>query len=113
MSHELSLREIKKEWHGSYRGYFIGFLASFILTLISFSLVITRALEGSALIYTIVCLAIIQGIVQLIFFLHVGQEPKPRWESLIFYFMVLILVIVVAGSLWIMFDLNSRMGMEM
>ena len=42
-----------------------------------------------------------------------GQEAKPRWETLIFCFMVLILLIIVIGSLWIMNDLNERVMPEM
>lgn len=113
MSHELSLTEIKKEWHGSLKAYVIGFFVSLILTLISFSLVITKTLSGYHLIYTIVGLALVQAIVQLLFFLHVGQEAKPRWETLVFYFMVLVLFIIAIGTLWIMSDLNDRVMSEM
>ena len=49
MSHELSLNEIKKEWHGTLKSYVIGFIASLILTAISFSLVITSLSPGQAL----------------------------------------------------------------
>lgn len=71
-------------------------------------------LSSRALIYAITGLAIVQAIIQILFFLHVGQEAKPRWESLTLYFMLLILFIVVFGSLWIMFDLNHRVmfGMD-
>jgi cytochrome o ubiquinol oxidase operon protein cyoD len=53
--------------------------------------------------------------VQLRFFLHLGQEAKPRWETMIFYFMVLVLLIIALGSLWIMHDLEERVmsNMEM
>src|ERR1700722_18754434 len=108
MTTDLSLKEIQKEWHGTLKSYVIGFLASLLLTAASFSLVITKILSGQLLIFTIFGLAIVQAIVQLLFFLHVGQEAKPRWESLVFYFMVLVLLIVVIGSLWILFDLNDR-----
>ena len=110
MNHDLSLNEIQKEWHGTLKSYIIGFLASFLLTAVSFSLVITKLLSGQTLIYTIIGLATLQAIVQLLFFLHVGQEEaKPRWASIAFCFTVLILLIVVIGSLWIMYDLNDRM----
>lgn len=108
MSEHLSLKEIKKEWHGSLKAYVTGFLASLILTAVSFLLVVMKWMTGGALIYTIVALALVQAAVQLIFFLHLGKEDTPRWESVAFYFMVVVLIIVVAGSLWIMFDLNSR-----
>lgn len=81
------------------------------------SIVFYRCLKdpfGQPLIYTVIALALVQAIVQLLFFLHVGQEAKPRWETVVFYFMVVILFIIAAGSLWIMNDLNDRvMTMEM
>lgn len=113
--HELSLSEIKKEWHGTWKAYGIGFASSIFLTVASFLLVLTKVLSGSSLVYAIVSLALIQAIVQLLFFMHFGQEAKPRWESVVFYFMVLVLLIIAVGSLWIMHDLNDRVmsGMEM
>lgn len=114
MSEELSLKEIQKEWHGTVKSYVIGFIASILLTGFAFLAVITKVFRGQALIYTIIGLAFVQAIVQLLFFLHVGQEAKPRWETVVFYFMLLILFIIVVGSLWIMYDLNDRlMGMGM
>jgi cytochrome o ubiquinol oxidase operon protein cyoD len=111
--HELSLKEIKKEWHGSLRGYLIGFFVSILLTGISFFLVIEKVVTGPALVYIIVSLALLQAIVQLLFFLHVGQEAKPRWETIVFFFMVMVLLIIVLGSLWIMHDLNDRVMSNM
>ena len=113
MSSELSLNEIKKEWHGTLKSYVIGFVVSVALTILSFYLVISETMTGHNLIYTIMGLALVQAIVQLHFFLHVGQEDKPRWETLVFYFMVLVLLIVAVGSLWIMYDLNERVMMNM
>lgn len=113
MNPHLSLKEIKKEWHGSIRSYVIGFVFSLILTLISFSLVATQVISGSFLVYSIIALAIVQAIIQLLFFLHVGKEAKPRWETLVFYFMLLVLFIIVVGSLWIMYDLNDRVMSNM
>ncbi|MBA3957116.1 MAG: cytochrome o ubiquinol oxidase subunit IV [Parachlamydiaceae bacterium] len=108
MHSELNLQQIKKEWHGSLKAYLIGFTLALLLTGLSFLLVITKALTGQALINTIIGLALLQATVQLIFFLHIGQEAKPRWETFIFCFMVLVLLIIVLGSLWIMSDLNDR-----
>ncbi|CRX38467.1 cytochrome o ubiquinol oxidase subunit IV [Estrella lausannensis] len=109
MSSEPTLKEIQKEWHGSYRAYAIGFMSSIILTILSFSMVLLKLLEGKALMVVITGLALIQAVFQLRFFLHLGEEPKPKWESLTFYLMLIILLIVAIGSLWIMFDLNDRM----
>lgn len=113
MSHELTLKEIKKEWHGTLKAYVIGFIASIALTVASFSLVLTKTLSGQELIFAILGLAFVQAIVQVLFFLHVGQEAKPRWETLIFIFMVIMLAIIVIGTLWVMNDLNARVMLDM
>lgn len=113
MHDNLTLNEIQKEWHGSLKAYIIGFIGSILLTVASFLLVLTKTLSGKALVYTIVTLALIQAIIQLLFFLHVGQEEKPQWETVVFCFMVLVLFIVAGGSLWIMSDLDDRVMSDM
>lgn len=110
---ELSLKQMKKEWHGSYKAYAIGFIASLVLTSIAFVLVINETISGMTLVHTLVALALVQALFQLVFFLHVGQEPKPKWETLTFCFMFLILVIIAAGTIWIMDDLSARTMPEM
>lgn len=111
--HEDSLKSIQKEWHGSLQGYILGFILSLLLTSCSFLLVINKTLPRNFLIMAVVSLAFIQAIVQLLFFLHIGQEEKPRWESRAFYFMLAVLLIISFGSLWIMFDLDDRMMSDM
>jgi cytochrome o ubiquinol oxidase operon protein cyoD len=111
--HEFSLKEIQKKWHGTYSAYGFGFIISFVLTGISFLLVLIKIFSKEHLTYIIAIIAFIQAVCQLRFFLHIGQEEKPKWESLVFYFMVLVLLIIVLGSLWIMIDLNSRVMGDM
>ncbi len=106
-----NLQQIQKEWHGTLQTYLTGFFVSLLLTAASFFLVIAQPLTGQPLIYILVGLALVQAIFQLRFFLHLGEEEKPRWESLLFYFMVMILLIIAVGSIWIMNDLNARMMM--
>ncbi len=113
MSHELSLKEIKKEWHGTLKSYVIGFITSILLTAASFYIVIAKVFTGSVLVLTITMLALAQAIFQLRYFLHLGQEAKPRWESVVFYFMIMVLLIIAIGSLWIMHDLNDRVMSDM
>lgn len=110
---ELSLREMKKEWHGSLMAYIIGFIASLVLTTVSFLLVTTKTITGTSLAYTLTALALIQAFFQLLFFLHLGQEAKPKWETLTFCFMFAILLVIALGSLWIMHDLNERVMPDM
>jgi cytochrome o ubiquinol oxidase operon protein cyoD len=113
MSGELNLKEIQNKWHGSIKSYAIGFTASLLLTVASFFLVIMKVLPGKLLIFTILGLALTQAIFQLLYFLHLGKEGHPRWETLVFFFMVMVLLIVSLCSIWIMTDLNARMMTDM
>lgn len=106
---DLSLKEIQKEWHGSIKSYAIGFTASLLLTLLSFSAVFM----GWADVKLLIGLALLQAVFQLRYFLHLGEEAHPKWETGLFFLMVLILLIVAVGTLWIMDDLNARMMMTM
>ena len=108
MHSEPILAKIKKEWHGTLKSYLIGFFISLILTSLSFFLVINRFFSKQILIYVVVGLGLLQAIIQIIFFLHIGQEKKPRLAMASLFFAILILFIIVAGSLWIMHDLNNR-----
>lgn len=108
MSEERSLEELKKDWPQTLKLYVIGFISSVILTGISFSLVAAKLFSNKVLIAALVFLALIQAFIQLVFFMHMGKETKPRWMTLVFYYMVLVLLIVFIGSLWIITDLNNR-----
>lgn len=91
------------------RLYVVGFAWSVLLTLGAYVAVVSHMLARRDLIIYIMILAIIQVWVQLYFFLHLGSEPKPRWNIWTFLFMSLILLIIVIGSLWIMHNLNYNM----
>jgi len=93
---------------GSLTSYTIGFVLSIILTVAAYVLVLHHLLTGNLLIATIAGLALLQLMVQLLFFLHLNQV-KSRWNAIIFWFMVLIVAIFVFGSLWIMKNLNYNM----
>lgn len=96
--------------HGSRRGYVIGFLLSAVLTAIPFWLVMTGALaDVQATAITVVGLAFVQIIVHTYFFLHVNNKAEGGWTMMALLFTVVIVAIVIAGSLWIMFHLNSNM----
>ena len=92
--------------HGTFLSYSIGFLISLELTLGAYLLVINQAFSSRRLILTIMGLAVAQLLVQLIFFLHLGRESKPRWNLVVFSFAATVVLILVIGSLWIMNHLN-------
>lgn len=98
--------------------YLIGFLLSVALTLAAFLLVQAHVESGHSffsnhnlLSYSLISLAIIQMVVQLLFFLHVGKESKPKWNLMALVFAVGVVVILVFGSLWIMKNLDYHHGM--
>ena len=99
----------------SYGSYFVGYILSVGLTLAAYYFVNQHvqsehsAYSHQTLRYMILGFAAVQFIVQMYFFLHVGRESKPRWKLVTFFFMLLVLVIVVFGSIWIMDNLNYHM----
>ena len=101
--------------HGSLGRYVTGYLASLTLTLAAYVLVDIHVsgshntLSHGLLLPVLAGLALVQVIVQLVCFLHVGQETRPRWKLGVFFFMLAIVIIVVFGSLWIMSNLNDHM----
>ncbi|MEO8105561.1 MAG: cytochrome o ubiquinol oxidase subunit IV [Candidatus Saccharibacteria bacterium] len=109
MSHDMRVVDTQHEvGQGSLLSYSSGFVLSIILTLAAYQLVVNHLVAGWALIFTILGLAVVQLLVQLLFFLHLGRESKPRWNLVVFLFMVLVVVIIAGGSLWIMKNLNYR-----
>lgn len=98
-----------KEHRASFATYRVGFILSLVLTFVAFWLVMGTNLSGHTLIGTLMILAVAQLYVQLHFFIHLGQETKPRWNLLAFLFMLLVVLIIVVGSLWIMDNLNYNM----
>lgn len=94
----------------SYRAYVTGFLLSLACTLLAYSLTVNHVLSQNWAIALIVAtLAIIQAITQLVLFLHLGKETKPRLKLVVFGFMITVVLILVGGSIWIMHNLNHRM----
>ena len=95
--------------HGNIRTYTIGFILSLILTLAAFGSVMTGAMSGTAVLTTIFSAALLQILVHLHYFLHLDTSSASRWNLLALIFTVMIIVLFVAGSLWIMWHLNYRM----
>ena len=88
--------------------YTIGFVLSLLLSLAAYYYVVLGGSE-TWLLPVLGALALIQMTVQLIFFLHLGEEVRPRYRLASFGFMLLVLTIVVVGSLWVMVHLNNNM----
>ena len=106
---EHSHNDITGSNQASVKSYLIGFVLSVILTVIPFALVMNGTLSKSAILVGISLAALVQIVVQLYYFLHLDSSPNQRWNLLTFVFTVIIVVLLVGGSLWIMYNLNVRM----
>lgn len=90
------------------QSYIIGFVLSVYLTVVAYLLVTKHLFSNRLLIAMIVGLALIQFVVQVFYFLHLGQETKPRWKLVTFIFMLGTVGILVFGTLWIMGNLDYQ-----
>lgn len=104
-----SIEKTNETGHGSVISYSAGFILSILLTIIPYCIVVYKLLTGWLLVVAIIELAIIQLVIQLVFFLHLGTETKPRWNLLMFAATVSIILLVVIGSIWIMSHLSYNM----
>ena len=95
--------------HASMRGYVTGFALSVALTLAAFGAVMSGALPPGAGLPLIVGLCVAQLLVQLVFFLHLGIGGGQRGNTAIFACTFGLIVIVVAGSLWVMHNADLNM----
>jgi cytochrome o ubiquinol oxidase operon protein cyoD len=91
--------------------YTIGLALAVILTATSFWVANTPLLWPPGVALGLVVLAIAQMGVHLVFFLHITTGPDNTNNVLALAFGILIVFLVVAGSLWIMTDLNDGMRM--
>jgi cytochrome o ubiquinol oxidase operon protein cyoD len=100
--------------HGSIKSYSIGFALSLILTFASFGVVMSGILPHELRLTAIVALALVQLLVQLIYFLHMGTAKDQRENTAVFGVTAVLIAIVVASSLWLMHNANENiMPMQM
>lgn len=95
---------------GTFASYLSGFILSLVFTLAAYFSAVHHIFSSLGLTVLLLALAIVQFVIQLFFFLHVGRETKPRWKLLTLFFMIVVALIVVIGSIWIMYNLNYRMS---
>jgi cytochrome o ubiquinol oxidase subunit IV len=91
------------------RGYQTGFALAAILTIVPFALVATGTLSTIAVLWVIGVLGLVQIAVHVRYFLHVDLSPEKREEFSLMVFSGSMLVLMIAGMLWILFNMNVRM----
>ena len=96
--------------------YVIGFITSLVLTFAAYILTLIHISSSHeeiphiVLIPALLLIALIQLAVQLLFFLHLGEEKRPRWNFVFFINTFISVVIVIVASIWIMNHLNYNMS---
>ncbi len=95
--------------HISMRDYLIGFVLSIILTAIPFWLVMGDVLDSKQLTaFVIMAFAMVQIVVHIVYFLHMTSSAEEGWSFMALIFTLIIIVIALAGSLWVMHHLNTN-----
>ena len=92
--------------------YTIGLILALVLTATSFWVANTSLIWPPGIWLGLAVLAIAQMGVHLVFFLHITTGPDNTNNVLALVFGILIITLIVAGSLWIMADLNANMTMS-
>jgi cytochrome o ubiquinol oxidase operon protein cyoD len=93
---------------GSLRSYAAGFILSVVLTAAAFALVVS-GVSRSAVLLGISAAAVVQIVVHLHYFLHLGTSPTARWNVTALIFALLVMALFVGGTIWIMYRLYYRL----
>jgi cytochrome o ubiquinol oxidase operon protein cyoD len=95
--------------HGSVRSYVIGFGLSVVLTAIPFALVMSGAFAAGTAVSAAIALGVVQIVVHLVYFLHMNSASGRSWNMAALVFTMIVLAILIAGSLWVMHNLDVNM----
>ncbi len=90
--------DLEQEWNTSMRPLVWGLVIS------------TAALIGTYLFaqinWLVMLLTFTQSVAVLVYFLHLGIENKPRWNLIVFLFMLVLIIVVIGGSMWVMYNID-------
>jgi cytochrome o ubiquinol oxidase operon protein cyoD len=87
-----------------------GFVLAVILTASPFWLVMGKAFASTNTTSLIILgFAAVQIVVHRIYFLHMDAKSESGWNMLALIFTIVLVVITLAGSLWVMYHMNTNM----
>ena len=96
--------------HGTLKTYATGFLLAVILTAIPFWLVMGKVFDkSSTTALVLLAFAAVQIVVHMVYFLHMNTKSEGGWSVLALIFTVMLVVIMLSGSIWVMYHLNHNM----
>jgi len=90
--------------------YLVGLGLATLLTIASFVVARTTLVWQPSIPVALVVLAIAQMGVHLVFFIHITTGPDNTNNVMALAFGVLIVLLILAGSLWIMTNMNRNMA---
>lgn len=91
------------------RGYQTGFAVATLLTIVPFVLVASDLLSTIATLWVIGVLGLAQIVAHVRYFLHVDFSPERREELYLMIFSGSLVTLMIAGMLWLLFNLYVRM----
>lgn len=94
---------------GTLKSYATGFVLSVLLTAIPFAVVMQGRASRAAMIGAIAGAGVVQVAVHLYFFLHLDASSRARWNWLALIFALLVMVLVIGGTVWIMYNLSYNL----
>lgn len=92
-----------------FRSYVYGLGLAFVLSSVPFGLVYWHLLPHMALMIGIGLFAFVQIIIHFRFFLHIDMSKQKREDLELILFSSLILIVMVSGTIWLLFSLHTRM----
>lgn len=104
------MRDLSEE--STFISYNTGLILSIILSVAAYLLLKLQLGGDSWITFGILAFAFMQAIIQLLLFLHLSIESRPRWKLFALLSILLIIFVVIVGSVWIMHNMNYNMTMS-
>jgi cytochrome o ubiquinol oxidase subunit IV len=99
-----------EEPHGTLKEYLTGFILSVILTAIPFYLLMGDvSWSKTTIAFVVMAFAAVQMVVHMIYFLHMTPKSEDGWTLTSLVFTLILVVITLAGSLWVMYHMDNNM----
>jgi cytochrome o ubiquinol oxidase operon protein cyoD len=91
------------------RSYIVGFLFAILLTCAAFAIVAWRLMDPATALAIVFALGLLQIVGHFRFFLHIDLRKSARDDLQLILFSSLITLLMVGGTLVILFNLRHRM----
>jgi cytochrome o ubiquinol oxidase operon protein cyoD len=91
------------------RSYAIGYGLALILTCAAFAVVYWPSFATTTTLSIVLALALVQAAVHFRYFLHISLQKSARDDLQLILFSTLIVMLMVSGTLIILFNLRARM----